>query len=313
MVKEKILSLLSPLLIVVSFLYFFLKAYLAYIEPMSASAEDWVSLHQVFYTAALFMALLAWASKINLAISGLISLVLATLAYEFSIFDGPVHSFFISSGFYEALGAPNSAGNSQYSKLMFYGFFVLTYAILLLVPRTRSISRLFVLLLLLVNLAVVFLNHVVLPSGLLKELAFSEVKLMDSVASINQADFKKICQIHNWNCRLKQGSKIQEVFSAGVYNEKLKPYFQTTQLLLEQSTQNTLITDTNTNPSIYRIIKTENSEIFYEIFEHEKVYHFWKLSLGYLSFFCFAISMSWFYAVVGLSFIHKKVRLKSKN
>jgi hypothetical protein len=313
MVKEKILALLSPLLIVVSFLYFFLKAYLAYIEPMSASAEDWVSLHQVFYTAALFMALMAWASNINLAISGLISLVLATLAYEFLIFDGAVHSFFISSGFYQALGAPNFAGNSQYSKLMFYGFFILTFGILLIVPRFRSMSRLFVFILLLVNLAVIFLNHVVLPSGLLKEIASSEVKLMDSVASLNQADFQKTCQIHNWNCRLKQGAEIQEVFSAGVYNEKLKPYFQRTQLLLEQSAQNISITDTNTNPSIYKIVKSENSDTFYEIFEHEKVYRFWKLSLGYLSFFCFAISMSWFYAVIGLSFIHKKVRLNSKN
>lgn len=257
--------------------FFFWKSVQLISQGMSQSHEVWVDYHQYFYVTAFLLGLVAVNAKPNFNFLSLISLLISIVAYEFDVFDGFFHSLF-SKGLYDLLGHADFSLNPQYCKLLFYGSAISLQSLLMIKRSYRTLGRVFILLLLTVNLAVVLLNHYMLPSGLLKSFASHIDNRMQAVQSLSDSEIDLLCRIENWECQwLSQGTLP-------------KPD----------------LIDLNLQPRVQRSVLRPDGQTL-EMVDIESPKHYWQLSLGYFSMGSFLVSFFWYSSLIFLSLVHRRV------
>lgn len=275
-------------------------------SPMVDVYENWVSMQQSIYLAALFVGIFSLVSNFKITTIAVFGLMFGMIFEHLDLFDGVIHLSFVSNGIYEFMGFPHFSNNPQYSKLFFYGLIIFIIMIKLILRRHRSITTIFVLLLLLVNIATVLIYHAVIPDGIMRFENNQDLSEIMHVSSLSRKKFQVVCEYHEYNCRLSDDGKIASI-NKMVMDDKRRSHFEELSTNLEQGTAVSIVKANNLS-GIYAIVKTPN-DILYEVYSFKKNEIRWKTSVGIFSAGVWLISFFWYFLIVTLAIIHRKVRI----
>lgn len=160
------------------------------------------SLSSVFYTHSslimvplFLMFFLLFSKKLTLFYVGL-SFVLSFGFNSYHFLDETIHPVLTSFGIYNSLLRDNQTIlNPQYSKLILYILLILIMFTLSLIKKTRTLDRIFILLIALSVLLTTVIFHFALPMGMFKYIKNrEEITLMENVKKL---ELKQVCDKKN--------------------------------------------------------------------------------------------------------------------
>lgn len=303
----KIIDSLAIALLAVSFFHFSYDAYRLLQGSMIEYSTDWVGLQQGFYLSALFLGFLSFFTSIRLLLLAPIALILGYTVESYNLFDEGIHYFFINKKIYSMMGASHFASNPQYSKLIFYALIIFLLSLKVVFKKYRSLNSFFVLILLFINLGSVVIYHKMIPDGTMRFENNYDIETMKKVSALEEKEFKKICIMMEWQCRLNQAGKIKQVNDVPMDDKRSAQYDSIKATLSQQAPAQFL--ETNNVSGIYLVVPV-NSTVFYEIYNFKRIDERWKTSVSFFSLGTWLVSFFWFYLTVGLSLLHRKVKIK---
>lgn len=273
-------------------------------QEILAVSDLWIDAHGLYYVAAPLLGFFSLFLRVNIIYLAPAALIISKLTYD-AIFFEKTHDILRAINFYNWIGYPEWAANPQLPILLFYAITLVASFALLAKRAFKSFGQIFVIILLLVNLAVVTINHASFPGGFMKDVYREHQIKLENYTELNTESLKRLCTEQNLNCRVAKINSTPEVLFEFKENDaEMLSYYKEVSTSFP-SEDYKIVANHNKYPSLY-IVKKHDDNSSYEIFSVDTPRMYWTLSLTYFSRASFWVSIGWFYFSLALAYIHRK-------